>query len=84
MGIVLGIGKNRKSLYIFTQLIVISFIVCILMYINNTYHWVKGQSYSSRSKVTKSGQTCLIQYRLYITSSTFLHVSIAEPVFIVL
>ena len=32
----------------------------------------------------KSGQTCLIKYRLYITSSTFVYVSIAEPVFIVL
>ena len=52
------------------------------MYTNNKYHCVKGQGYNSRSKVNNLGQTCLIQYRLYITSSTFVNVSIAEPVFV--
>ena len=54
------------------------------MYIKNKYHRVKGQGYNSRLKVNNSGQTCLIQYRLYITSSTIVYLSIAEPVFIVL
>ena len=53
------------------------------MYNNNNYHLGQGKGYSSRSKVKKSGQTCLIQYRVYITFSTFVYVSIAEPVFIV-
>ena len=39
------------------------------MYINKKYHWVQGQGYNSRSKVNNLGQTCLIHYRLYITSS---------------
>ena len=59
-------------------------IICILMYINNKYHWVKGQGYNLRSKVNNSGPSCLIQYRLYITPSTFIYVYIAEPAFIVL
>ena len=54
------------------------------MYNNNKYHWVKGQGYNSRSKVNNSGPSCLIQYRLYITPSTFLYVYIAEPALIVL
>ena len=30
------------------------------MYINNKYHWVKGQGYNSRSKVTKSAEPVVI------------------------
>ena len=54
------------------------------MYNNNKYHWGTGQGYNSRSNVNNSGPSCLIQYRLYITPSTFLYVYIAEPAFIVL
>ena len=54
------------------------------MYINNKYNWVKGQGYNSRSNVNNSDPSCLIQYRLYITPSTFLYVYIAEPAFIAL
>ena len=43
------------------------------MYINNKYQWVKGQGYDSWSKVKNARQSCLLQYRLYITSSTFLY-----------
>ena len=54
------------------------------MYINNKYHWVESEGYNSRSRVNNPGPSCLIQYRLYITPSTFLYVYIAEPAFIVL
>ena len=50
------------------------FIVCILMYINNKYQWLKGQGYNSRTKVKDLGQPCIIQYCLNNTSSTFVYV----------